>query len=70
MSTDESLPIDSIGTCALCLYHGPGPRHDCNPHHCKLCGKPRYKWQVFCGAACSARWEAGERPAETTKETP
>lgn len=28
---------------------------------CKVCGKPRLEWQVFCGAACSERWEAGER---------
>lgn len=28
---------------------------------CKLCGKPRLSWQVFCGAACCARYEAGER---------
>lgn len=30
---------------------------------CKLCWKPRFTWQVFCGAACSAKWEGGERPA-------
>jgi hypothetical protein len=30
---------------------------------CKLCGKPlAYPGAVFCGAACSTRWEAGERP--------
>jgi len=21
--------IDSIGTCRICGYHGPGPKHDC-----------------------------------------
>lgn len=25
------LRVDSIGTCARCGYHGPGPKHDCNP---------------------------------------
>jgi hypothetical protein len=34
---------------------GGGPR-------CKLCGASRTHAQLFCGAACSARWEAGERP--------
>ena len=29
---------------------------------CRLCGKPKLAFQVYCGAACSARWEAGERP--------
>lgn len=33
-------------------------------HACKLCGKPRLPVQVFCGAACSARWEAGARPVD------
>ena len=28
---------------------------------CKRCGKPCQSWQVFCGAGCSARWEAGDR---------
>lgn len=28
---------------------------------CKLCGKPRKVFQVFCGAACSAAWEMGQR---------
>lgn len=23
--------VDSIGTCTICGYHGPGPRHDCGP---------------------------------------
>lgn len=31
---------------------------------CKLCGKPRLPFQVFCGAACSARWEMGARPVD------
>ena len=31
-------------------------------HTCKLCGKARLPMQVFCGAACSQRWEAGARP--------
>jgi hypothetical protein len=22
---------DSIGTCTICGYFGPGPRHDCSP---------------------------------------
>lgn len=30
---------------------------------CKLCGAPRKSWQVYCGAACSAGWEMGQRPA-------
>lgn len=30
---------------------------------CKLCGKGlAYPEAAFCGAACCARWEAGERP--------
>lgn len=29
---------------------------------CKLCGKPKRSWQLFCGAKCCARWESGERP--------
>ena len=28
---------------------------------CKLCRGPKEAWQIFCGAACSAEWEAGER---------
>lgn len=31
---------------------------------CKLCGKVRLPYLEFCGAACSAKWEAGERPEE------
>lgn len=30
---------------------------------CKLCGESKQPFQEFCGAACSARWEAGERPS-------
>jgi hypothetical protein len=38
---------------------GPGqPVHEST---CKRCGKPCLSWQVFCGAGCSARWEAGDR---------
>jgi hypothetical protein len=37
-------------------------------HTCKLCGKPRREWQVYCGAACCARWERGERPKDVQKE--
>jgi hypothetical protein len=35
---------------------------------CKLCGKPRLEWQVYCGAACCARWERGDRPKDVQKE--
>ena len=28
---------------------------------CKLCRQQCHSFQVFCGAGCSARWEAGER---------
>ena len=35
---------------------------------CKRCGKPCQSWQVFCGAGCSARWEAGDRVV--AKEAP
>lgn len=27
---------------------------------CALCGKPKREWQIYCGAACSARAEAGK----------
>lgn len=28
----RDLPVNSIGTCTLCGYHGPGPGHECmNP---------------------------------------
>ena len=31
-------------------------------HCCELCGKPvAYPGARFCGAGCSARWEAGDR---------
>ena len=33
------------------------------PPGCKRCGKPKLEWQAFCGAACSARWEGGDRAA-------
>jgi hypothetical protein len=35
-------------------------RHD--QTFCKLCKRPKQSFQMFCGAGCSARWEAGERP--------
>lgn len=25
------LKVESIGTCMVCGYHGPGPKHDCKP---------------------------------------
>ena len=32
---------------------------------CKLCDKPlAYPGALFCGGACSARWEGGERPVD------
>lgn len=34
----------------------------CQDPRCKRCGEKRHAAQVFCGAACSAQWEAGERP--------
>jgi hypothetical protein len=37
---------------------------------CKLCGKPRLEWQVYCGAACCARWERGERPKDVQEPKP
>jgi hypothetical protein len=27
---------------------------------CKRCGKPKHVWQIYCGAACTAKAEAGE----------
>lgn len=27
----QNMPVNSIGTCARCGYHGPGPGHDCKP---------------------------------------
>ena len=27
------LPVDSVGTCARCGYHGPGPGHLCPASH-------------------------------------
>jgi hypothetical protein len=44
-----------------------------NPEYrCKRCGNPRLSWQVFCGAACCAMYEAGDRPLErdTVPELP
>lgn len=39
---------------------------------CKLCRKNEraYPTAIFCGGACSARWEAGERPIESTADDP
>jgi len=37
---------------------------------CKRCGKPRLDWQVFCGAACSAQWDAGDRKPSTPSPVP
>lgn len=31
---------------------------------CKLCGKVKASWQVFCGATCSVAWEMGVRSPE------
>ena len=32
--------------------------------YCRRCGKPKERWQVYCGAACSAQAEAeGHDPA-------
>lgn len=28
--------VDSIGTCAICGYYGPGPRHDCAARRCHV----------------------------------
>lgn len=25
------MKVNSIGKCTICLYEGPGPRHDCDP---------------------------------------
>ena len=37
-------------------------------HGCRLCGKSHaYPGAIFCGAACCARWEAGERPKWPTR---
>lgn len=36
---------------------------------CRLCGKAlAYAGAVYCGSACCARWEAGERPKVSVKE--
>ena len=29
---------------------------------CEHCGGPKLEWQVFCGAACCAEYEADARP--------
>jgi hypothetical protein len=34
----RTLPVNSIGTCPFCEYHGAGPGHDCrvwDAHHKK-----------------------------------
>ena len=51
--------VDSIGTCSICGYHGPGPRHECassDGWRAAVVPKPR---QVKC-------LECGEPMAETT----
>jgi hypothetical protein len=25
----DALGVNSVGTCGLCGYHGPGPKHPC-----------------------------------------
>jgi hypothetical protein len=35
---------------------------------CKLCGKPKAEWQVFCGATCSVAWEMGIRTREAYED--
>ncbi len=45
------------GDCGLEKHGGP-----CPDPRCKCCGGSRKAFQVFCGAACSAKWEAGDRP--------
>lgn len=37
-------------------------------NRCQRCLKPCLYWQVFCGAACSARWEAGDRSPPPSSE--
>lgn len=38
------------------------------PTCCLLCGKPlAYKGALYCGAACCARWEGGQRPTKLTE---
>jgi hypothetical protein len=39
------------------------------PTCCLLCGKPpAYKGALYCGAACCARWEGGQRPTKLTED--
>lgn len=28
---------------------------------CRLCGRPKAVWQVYCGGACCVAYESGER---------
>lgn len=36
-----------------------------------MCGGPKREWQVFCGAACCAEWEAERRrPPRPEEITP
>lgn len=38
--------VDSVGRCALCGYHGPGPKHDCRPIQAALHPK-RASWDQY-----------------------
>ena len=45
-----AMKVDSVGTCARCGYHGPGPKHDCRPTDAAVrsaaCG-PRATWDEY-----------------------
>lgn len=61
---------DDGDACSVCECAGPSygalsPSPPEEKRGCKRCGKPRLDWQVFCGAACSAQWEAGGRPTSS-----
>ena len=37
---------------------------------CRLCGKGRADWQIFCSASCNSQWERGERPSPMLQMRP
>lgn len=56
----KNFSFKAVDLCAECKAAPPPQR----TNKCRLCGKPCFNWQVFCGANCCARYEAGERPKE------
>ena len=47
--------VDSIGTCSICGYHGPGPRHECagGDWRAEVVPKPRRAKCLECGEPMS-----------------